>query len=364
MVDRARECLLPVGRRGGLLVEPLVAPAEQAVALLRGPQGGDQRLECGNRLDMAAGRRQCERALLGDLGDQPQFDGQGVDEFEHRIPVVRRVGAVAQHQHQCDRDGAGHAAGAAGQHQLLGARHALGLRYGPHRTHLGLKRREQRHLVFHAGGGALVHLRRVADDGLVHRRHAALERRDRALDRLLNRRRRGGGHLALGQRVAHRAHLRQVEQLLRPIGREQHAAGALRGVANADFVVDVAVGDRHVGKHQVGEVEALEHLRDDHRAGVLIGAHRLVAERGDDRHVGAVPKRVEVDLGRALAGLGLGGLAAVGHHHEAQGLDHRALTSRGGWWPASGCGHGRAAPLASGAACRRGRRRPGRPRGR
>ena len=57
----------------------------------------------------------------------------------------------------------------------------------------------------------------------------------------------------------------------------------------SDLIVDVAVGDGHVRQHEIGEIKPLDHLGDDERAGVLIGAHRLVAERQNGRGESAVP---------------------------------------------------------------------------
>ena len=81
-------------------------------------------------------------------------------------------------------------------------------------------------------------------------------------------------------------HLREVEELLRPVGREQHASRSLCGVPDADLVIDVAVRDRHVGEHEVGEIDPLDHLRDDQRARVLIRTDGIVAERLDGRREG------------------------------------------------------------------------------
>jgi hypothetical protein len=57
-----------------------------------------------------------------------------------------------------------------------------------------------------------------------------------------------------------RSHLDNIEQLPGPVGREQHAARFLSSVPNANFVVDVAVWDGHVGEHKIGKKEPLEHL--------------------------------------------------------------------------------------------------------
>ena len=56
-------------------------------------------------------------------------------------------------------------------------------------------------------------------------------------------------------------HLRDVEQALRPVGRQKDAAVLLRRLPDADLVIDVAVRDRHVGEHEIGEIDALDHLR-------------------------------------------------------------------------------------------------------
>ena len=144
-----------------------------------------------------------------------------------------------------------------------------------------------------------------------------------ASDDRLRRRVRDGPLL---ERIADRAHLRDVEELLRPVGGEQDAALVLRCVADADLVIDVAVRDRHVGEHEIGEIEPLDHLGDDERAGVLIRAHRLVAERLNGRSERAVPERVEVDLARCVAArLDLSRLAPVRHDHEADWLRHPFL---------------------------------------
>ncbi len=56
---------------------------------------------------------------------------------------------------------------------------------------------------------------------------------------------------------------------------------------------------------------------NDERADVLVGAHRVVAQRFDRGPQGTIPQRVEVDLDGSLARRGIGLLDAVGHHHEA-----------------------------------------------
>jgi hypothetical protein len=74
--------------------------------------------------------------------------------------------------------------------------------------------------------------------------------------------------------------LREVEHGLRPVGGDQHAAHPLGGVAHADLVVDVRVRQRDVRDDEIREREALDHLRDDQRADVAVGAHGLVAHVG------------------------------------------------------------------------------------
>jgi hypothetical protein len=153
----------------------------------------------------------------------------------------------------------------------------------------------------------------------VHRRNPDTEGGDFVFDCRLHG---GGGRLgdvALGKRISDGPHLHDIEQLLGPVGREQDATRPLCRVTNADLVVDVSVRNRHVGQHEIGEVEPFQHLADNQCAGVLIGAHRIIAQRLDGRNVAAIPKRVEIDFGRSASRLGLARLAAIGHDHETHG---------------------------------------------
>ena len=94
--------------------------------------------------------------------------------------------------------------------------------------------------------------------------------------------------------------MRDVEELFRPVCRERDASRFLCCVADANLVIDIAVRDRHVGQHEVSEIESRDHLGNDQRARVLIRAHRVMAERLDGRRKHFVPKRVEIDLPGAL----------------------------------------------------------------
>ena len=97
----------------------------------------------------------------------------------------------------------------------------------------------------------------------MHRRNPVTERGDFVLDCSLHG---GGGHLgdvALGKRITNGPHLHDIEQLLGPVGREQDATHLLCRMTNADLVVDVPVRDRHVGQHEIGEVEPFQHLADN-----------------------------------------------------------------------------------------------------
>ena len=64
------------------------------------------------------------------------------------------------------------------------------------------------------------------------------------------------------------------------------------------------------------KVESFQHLADNQSASILIGANRLITERFDDGDVTAIPKGVEIDLGRSTPCFDLSGLAAIGHDHE------------------------------------------------
>ena len=99
------------------------------------------------------------------------------------------------------------------------------------------------------------------------------------------------GDVTLGKRITHGSHLHDVEQLLGPVGGKQNTARLLGTVANANLVIDIAVRNRHVRQHEIGEVEPFQHLADDQCAGVLIRADRLIAESLDGRNVAAIPKR-------------------------------------------------------------------------
>ena len=46
----------------------------------------------------------------------------------------------------------------------------------------------------------------------------------------------------------------ELRELLGPVGGEQDTVIGFRGMADADFVVDVAVRNGQVRKHQVGKI--------------------------------------------------------------------------------------------------------------
>ena len=216
--------------------------------------------------------------------------------------------------------------------QRQGARPPLAGRRVADAAHPGLECRQLvEDLADHRGliGDDLV---RIAGQGLEHRRGTLREPAQRAAQRGPDRARARLVDLALGQRIAQLADLVEVEQLARPVGADQHAARPLGGVPHADLVVDVAVGDRQVRDHQIGEVEALDHVPDDHRAEVLIGPDGLVAQLLDRRQQRLFPQAVEIDPGRC-GRLGAGLLDAEGHDHEADRLRHRGPSGSGSGAP-------------------------------
>ena len=91
---------------------------------------------------------------------------------------------------------------------------------------------------------------------------------------------------------------------------------------NADLVVHVGVGQRDVRHDEVRDREALDHLRDDQRADVAIGSHRLIAELLENGLVDALPEGVEVDLRRHVGLRARRRLAAERHHHEGDLVEH------------------------------------------
>lgn len=109
-----------------------------------------------------------------------------------------------------------------------------------------------------------------------------------------------------------------IEQLLGLVSGEQDTIRLLRRVANSDLGVDVCIRNRHVVQYKIGEVNYFQHLADYHCAGVSIGTNRLIAPCLDGRKLAAIPKRVEIDFGRATPRFGLSCLAAIGHDLETQ----------------------------------------------
>jgi hypothetical protein len=54
------------------------------------------------------------------------------------------------------------------------------------------------------------------------------------------------GNHSLRERVAHCPHLRDVEKLLGPFGREQYAAFLFGGMTDPNFIIDIHISNRHV----------------------------------------------------------------------------------------------------------------------
>src|SRR6516225_8253150 len=86
------------------------------------------------------------------------------------------------------------------------------------------------------------------------RRNASRKPLDCILGRELERQHGRLDDVAFGERVAHRSHLRHIEELPGPISREQHAPLFLCCMTDTNFVVNIAIRNRHVGKYQIGKV--------------------------------------------------------------------------------------------------------------
>ena len=115
----------------------------------------------------------------------------------------------------------------------------------------------------------------TADNGVIRRFPDAKVRSARG-DQRLNSRRFTIGHFGRTKVVAKASKLVDIEQLLRPTGGNQNAARVASNVAHADFVVDVAICDAHIGNDEVGKCEPLDHVLYDHGTGIGIGADRCV----------------------------------------------------------------------------------------
>ena len=208
------------------------------------------------------------------------------------------------------------------RHEVHRHRLAVGAGGGADATALGLERRQLGDEALEGTEILGIGLR-VAGHGVEDRRQPVGDRGDP----LPQHRRRGLGSgvvdRAVGQRVAELGHLVEIEDRLGPRRRREHAPEFLGRVADADLVVDVGVGQRHVGDDQVGHREALQHLGDDQGTDVLVGPDRLVAEGLQHRPVDLVEEGVEVDLGRRVLTGGAGGLRAERHHHEGDREGHR-----------------------------------------
>ncbi|ENO96754.1 hypothetical protein C667_12309 [Thauera phenylacetica B4P] len=311
-VEHARVGLAGLDRG---VVELLVASADQAAAFATVAEGPDQRLQRGDRVGVRPQVALRQRALLAQVGALADRLRQPVDELHGPAPVAEHVAHEAE---DLDRGGVEPDVGwrVLGE-EGFGRRVALVPRHVPDRQHACAQDLEGFELVGQLLRPAAVggNLRVAADQGM-HRGAPGAHLGNGLRQHLADGTRGVGIDLLLRQRIADAADLLEIEHRFRPVRGDQHAVVLAGGVANADLVVGVGVGDADVGHHQVREEQALEHLLDDHRAGVLVRTHRAVThgfERGCDRNA---PQDVEIDprrMRRARTGV----LGAEGHDHEA-----------------------------------------------
>src|SRR6202142_4776920 len=101
-------------------------------------------------------------------------------------------------------------------------------------------------------------------------------------------------------------------------------------MADTHFVVDVSVGNRDIGQHEIGNREAFDHLRDDEGSDIFIRSNWIVARLVDRGTESAVPKAIKVDfVGSFGARRDAGCLDAVRHDHEANRTWHDRSSPNG-----------------------------------